>query len=183
MKDEKTKQNKKQEETPSVDQGQGGQEEKVIRPKDFLKNYVKPHRKKSRPVIGSDLPTVVRDSHTLYNLCFTRQGDQAGACAVAHPQINDSEPLRFFVIADKQIIINPVITRHTKVMVDSEEGCTTFPQNKMIKVKRFNKIEVDYQTLDAEGKLTDVLHAKLDGKMAKIFQHEINHLDSIYLYD
>jgi len=183
MPDEKTKQRQKPKKAPSVPQGPGGQEEKVIRPKDFLKSYVSPHKKKARPVIGSDLPTVVRDAHTLYNLCFTRQGNQAGAFAVAHSQINDKEPLRFFVVANKQIIINPVITRHTKTTIKSEEGCTTFPEEKQVEVDRWNKCEVDYQTLDSEGKLTDVIHEKLDGKMAKIFQHEIDHLNAKYIYE
>lgn len=183
MPDEKTKSQQKPKKAQSTSKGEKTQKDEIVYLKDFLKHYVKPHRKKARNVESTDLPTVIRDSHILYNLCFTRQGNQAGALAVAHSQINDKDPLRFFVIADKNLIINPVITRHTKSLVKSEEGCTTYPDEKMIEVDRWNKCEVDYQTLELDGKLTEVKHENLDGKMAKIFQHEIDHLDARYIYD
>jgi len=155
------------------------EEEKV----DFLKYYVKPHKKISREVEKNDLYIVLKDLHIMYNLCFTQRGKFGGAMAVAHSQINDKDPLRFFITKDKKIVINPIITRHTNHTVDSLEGCLSFPDNSMIVVQRWNKCEVKYFTLDKDGnKLVEVFE-KLNGTEAKVFQHELEHLDGSAIYE
>lgn len=152
-------------------------------PVDFNKYYVPPHEKKSREVTEADLPKVIEDSHILYNLCYTKTGIYPGAFAVAHPQIDDKDPLRFFVTHDQKIIINPVIVRHTKHTVDSVEGCLTFPYLKPITVKRYNKCEVECYGLTKDGKMGERITLSLSGREAKIFQHEIDHFESVYVYD
>jgi len=156
-------------------------------PKDFVKYYVPPHRKISREVTEKDLNRVKEDGHILYNLCFTQRGPHyKGGFAVAHPQITKKDPLRFFVIYDKRIIINPVIVNHTNSTVDSEEGCLTYPDKPMITVQRWNKCEVEYQVFgekDDKLVLSEKIKQNLSGKDAKIFQHEIDHLDAKYIYD
>ena len=154
------------------------EEEKI----DFLKYYVKPHKKISREVEEKDFNKVIKDAHIMYNLCFTQRDKYGGAKAVAHPQIDKNDPLRFFVTKEKKIVINPVITRHTNHTVDSLEGCLSFPDYPMIVVQRWNKCEVEYFTLDKEGKKLIKVFEKLNGTEAKVFQHEIQHLDSIYIY-
>jgi len=154
-------------------------EEKV----DFLKNYVEPHTKVSREVIENDIIDVMRDAHILYNLCYTQRGAHQGAFAVAHPQINDKDPLRFFVTKDKKIIINPVITRHTNHTIDSKEACLSFPERGLTKVQRWNKCEVEFQTLDNNNKLTERSLLALSGLEARIFQHEIDHMDGKFIFN
>lgn len=149
---------------------------------DFLSRYVEPHDKKSREVTDKDLDKVIKDAHVMYNLCFTQNGPYPGGYAVAHPQIDNKDPLRFFVTNDKKIIINPSITRHTRHAVDSVEGCLSFPHLMPIRVDRYHKIEVKYQTLNADGKISDFLVDSLSGRNAFIWQHEIDHLDAILIY-
>lgn len=144
--------------------------------------YVKPHNKKSRKVTNKDLQDVKEDAIILFMLCNTKHGIYPGGLAVAHPQIDSKDPLRFFVINTSEVVINPVITNHTRHTVDSEEGCLSFPDKKPIIVQRYNKIQVEYQTIDKDFKLTKVIKADISGKRAKVFQHEINHLDSVYIF-
>lgn len=159
-------------------------EEKKIEPIDFVSKLVKPHKKISRVVDESDLPRLMEDAKILYNLCYTQIGIHGGALAVAHSQITEDDPLRFFVTRDKEIIINPQIIRHTETTVDSEEGCVTFPMKYPTKVQRWNKCEVIYETLNPDETINPKkIKENLSGIRAKMFQHEINHCDSIYIFN
>lgn len=151
--------------------------------RDFLSRYVEPHKVRSREVVESDLPRVLEEAHVLFQLCYTYHGLHAGGFAVAHPQIDDKEPLRFFVTAEQEIVINPEITNHTSTKVDHKEGCLSFPGLYPIVVQRWNKCEVRYQTLTPEGKLSEFTNEPLTGRRARIFQHEIDHFDGKYIYD
>ena len=160
--------------------------EEKVEPVDFLKSYVDPHTKVSRDVTNDDIETVTKDAHVLYNLCYTQRGPYPGGFAMAHPQINDKDPLRFFVTQDKEIVINPVITRHTRHTVSGLEGCMSHPDKLMIEVDRWNKCEVEYYTLSQDGealKLGDKRKESLKGKRARIFQHEIEHFTNKSIYD
>jgi len=153
-------------------------------PIDFLKRIVPEHRKISRDVTDDDVERVISEAKVLYNICYSQNGPYNGAFAMAHPQIDDQDPLRFFVTADAQLIINPSIVRHTRHTVDSKEGCYTFPSLEPKKdVQRYNKITISFQTIGEDDKLTRVGHLNLSGKEAKIFQHEMDHLDANYIYD
>ena len=149
----------------------------------FTDRYVKPHRKVSRDVTEKDLKRVAEEAHVMYNLCFCRWGMYPSAFAIAHPQIDDKDPLRFFVTAQREIIINPAIINHTKVPVKSLEGCMSLPSTPRVVVNRFNKCEVEFTTLTKEGVLSERLHKDIGGQESRIWQHEIQHLDSIYIYD
>jgi len=160
---------------------------------DYLKYYVKPHRKKAREVKTKDIKRVVEDANIMFNLCYTPRGLYPSAFAIAHSQINDKDPLSFFVLNDQKIIINPVITRHTKVPVDSEEGCLSLPDMKPIVVPSYHKCEVEYQTLELDGKpkkgeeqkfkLSEKIEDNISGMTSKVFQHEQQHLLGENIYD
>lgn len=153
-----------------------------------LARLVAPHELKSRQVTKEDIDCVVNDSKILYEICFTVFGPYHGAYAMHHSQIDAKDPLNFFVTADRQIIINPVITRHTNYTVDSKEGCVTFPNSIWEIVPRWHKIEVEYITImsdpDNEGKFkfSNVIAEDWSGKDAKIFQHEFDHGEGKYIY-
>lgn len=156
--------------------------EKTIKGKDFLKYYVKPHSKISREVVDKDLKQLMKDAHIMYNLCYTVNGNYAGGFAVHHSQINEKDPMNFFVTHEKEIIINPKIINHTKVCVDSREGCLSFADVPMITVPRFNKVTVEYQILTNDGKLGPVVTEHLNGRRSLIFQHETDHGLAKYIY-
>lgn len=152
-----------------------------VEAKDFLSRYVKPHPFMSRVVTEADIERVKEEAHVLYNLCFTYHGLHSGGFAIASSQIDDKDPLRFFVTAEKEIIINPEIIKHTSTKVDSREGCLSFPNSGPTTVQRWNKCTVRYQTLDGD-KLSDFIEEDLTGRRARIYQHELDHMNAIYIY-
>jgi len=143
--------------------------------------YVKPHNIVSVDVKEEDIPTVVKDAEIMFKLCSTPIGICNGGLAIAHQQINDKKPLRFFVTNNGTIIVNPMIIRHTNHTVDSKEGCLSFPDRLPIIVQRYNKCEVAYRRL-VDGKLTEEMKRNLSGKESKVWQHEIKHFSCDYIY-
>jgi len=162
-----------------------------IADKDLLARMVLPHHIVSRSVQQDpeDIDRVVKDAVDLYRLCFNPTGLYNSAFAMAHPQIDDKDPLRFFVTAEKKIIINPTIIKHSGYTVESREGCMSMPELKMIMVPRWHKCEVEYKTImtdptdDKKFVLSGWLEDSLSGQTSFIWQHEIDHLNGRYIYD
>lgn len=160
---------------------------------------VEPHRTISREVEIKDLERVKSLYFSLQ--MFMEDLEKTGAFkdvfAIAHQQIETKDPLRFFVINNDNklvvqenkiwdlpdyIIVNPVITKHTNNTVTKREGCLSYPGLANTPVERWNKIEVDFETIDFEGKKLEKHNIACSGKLAQIFQHEINHFDCNYIY-
>lgn len=77
----------------------------------------------------------------------------------------------------RTVLINPEIIWTSKKEVLDEEGCLSFP-NIYGMVKRPEKVRC--KALDENGRPIEL---KADGLLARIIQHEINHLDGILLPD
>ena len=144
-------------------------------------NIIDPHKNVSREVKEADIQRVEKIALEMIEFCKNPQGNFREILALAHQQVEKKDPLRFFVTEFNEIIINPVITRHTEVTIDSKEGCVSFPNESMITVQRWNKCEVKYQKIE-NSKLISC-EEKLNGQRAKMFQHEIDHLDAKYIYE
>ncbi|MDO8571077.1 MAG: peptide deformylase [bacterium] len=69
------------------------------------------------------------------------------------------------------IIINPKIIQHSLRTVSEEEGCLSVP-GIFGPVKRWKSVTVEFY--DREGKKNKM---KASGLLARVFQHEIDHLD------
>ncbi len=74
------------------------------------------------------------------------------------------------------ILVNPEILC-AEGAEDSEEGCLSLPEYTTV-IKRAKKIKVKGQ--DREGKLLEI---ESDGFLAKVLQHEIDHLNGMLLID
>ncbi len=88
--------------------------------------------------------------------------------------------IRLFVAETKQghkAFFNPIITKTSSKMIDSEEGCLSVPGVYGI-VKRHKQIKAS--ALDRKG---NPVHIGTGGLLAVIFQHEIDHLDGILFID
>jgi len=155
----------------------------------LMDRYVPPHNIKSKKVTAVDIPTILTDGADLIAMCQLPRGHYKGILALAHSQINDKNPLRFFVLPSGFIIINPFIINHTQTPVFKEEGCMSYPDDQMKEMlPRYHKITVKYQTLikkdeEKEPSLGPFTTDKLSGKMANIFQHETTHLNGYNIYD
>jgi len=101
--------------------------------------------------------------------------DGAGLAA---PQIGKS--VRLAVVNSKDgviCLINPKITRKSWVKELDQEGCLSIP-GVFGKVKRSKKITLTYY--DPTGKK---IKQSVQGLMARVMQHEIDHLDGILFID
>jgi len=73
--------------------------------------------------------------------------------------------------------INPEIISRGKEKNSMEEGCLSFP-GLFLRIKRAEEIEV--KALDKEGREVKV---KAQGLIARIIQHEIDHLEGLLILD
>lgn len=145
--------------------------------------FVAPHTTRARTVTDADLERVKEEAGVMHRLCFEGIGLYPSALAIAHTQIEDKDPLRVFVTATGEIIINPRVVNHTKVPVDHVEGCMTYPEREPITVKRYHVVDLEFQTLTTDMTLTPLQVKTFSGKVAKIVQHEVAHLNGHYVYD
>ena len=144
---------------------------------------VTPHNIISREVTGEDLEVILKISKEMLEYCRKPMGIFKSILALAHAQVENKSPLRFFVTTEGEIIVNPEIRRHTQSCVKSKEGCCSFPDRYSIEVDRWNKCEVDYYLLQEDGTLSELIYEKLSGVRAKMFQHEIQHFEGRYIYE
>lgn len=155
----------------------------------LLSLYVEPHSKPGRWVKTADLPRIVEEAHEMIMLCNVPRGKQVGgAHAIAHTQVNDQDPLRFFVLRNGMVVINPVIVNHTNYTVFKEEGCMSYPDREMAPlVPRYHKVVVMFQSIaklpDGKIVMTAPMTENLSSLTAEIFQHECAHCNGHYIYD
>lgn len=84
-------------------------------------------------------------------------------------------PHRVFAIKAEQIIVcyNPIIVDTSEEQLYLEEGCLSFPLL-FVKVKRSKTIKVRYT--EPNG---NIVTKVFDGLTARVFQHELDHLNGI----
>lgn len=166
------------------DRGQAEYYERVMK---YMQRYVEPHNVKSRWITEADIEYIKSEGDTMVNLCHIPKGMYGNVAAIAHPQIEEKTPLRFFAMPDGLLIINPVIIKHTRDYVEKEEGCMSYTSEPMKTVQLFHKITVLYQTLEEKEKgkvtLSQMIEEGYSGNLAAIFQHECGHLNGQYIYD
>ncbi len=137
-------------------------------------------RRKARKVtdFGAELQTLIED------MIETMRA--APGVGLAAPQVNVS--LRVIVVeyGDEEddnaprklyIVINPEIVRYSKETVSGTEGCLSIP-GFVGEVERYQAITV--KGLNRHGKPQRI---KAEGWLARIFQHEIDHLEGILFID
>jgi peptide deformylase len=89
-------------------------------------------------------------------------------------------PLRVFVYEDEGEVIpciNPRILSASEEMEEGMEGCLSLP-GISLPVSRHLRVELEY--LDLEGKTRRI---QAEGWLARVFQHETDHLDGILILD
>lgn len=89
-------------------------------------------------------------------------------------------PYRIFAMRgapENFVCINPKIVMPGEQTVLLEEGCLTYP-GLLVKIKRPQHIRVRFNTPNG-----DVLTKQFTGLTARVYQHELDHLDGIVFYD
>ena len=128
-------------------------------------------------------PQIVNLIDSLIDTAIANKG-----VGIAAPQI--SQPYRLFIVASHPsdrypnaptmpptAMINPRILHHGQEIAKDWEGCLSVPNTRGL-VPRYQTIEVEYTTRQGETK-----QEVLTGFVARIFQHELDHLDGIVFTD
>ena len=141
-------------------------------------------RLKAKPVKKFD-----KELQTLIDNMFETMRAEPGV-GLAAPQIGQS--LRLVVIEyseepeaedapqpkpQRYVLVNPEIVKFSEEMVEGMEGCLSLP-GLIGKVERHESLTL--KALTRHGKPQKV---KADGWMARIIQHELDHLDGILYID
>ena len=108
---------------------------------------------------------------------------EAPGVGLAAPQVGVS--LRLFVIdptfgdepGEFFPFINPVLSNPGKTTVPMEEGCLSVPDIRA-EVSRPESISIDFTTIDGEQ-----MHIDADEMLARVIQHEFDHLDGKLFID
>jgi len=128
--------------------------------------------KQARPVKfnSPDLAKTIKD--------MVKAMELDNGIGLAAPQINISQQIVVIKTEDGFLtLLNPKITRKSLKKVEIEEGCLSFPGFFGL-VKRPQKIKICWE--DKEGN-----HQKMaaDGLMARVLQHEVDHLNGkLFIY-
>ncbi len=144
-------------------------------------------RRKAKPVTKFD-----KDLQTLIDDMIETMREAPGV-GLAAPQVNIPQQLAVIEYAEGDdeeenedappkpkklfVIINPEITRASEEKVMGVEGCLSIP-GLIGEVERHEVIQV--KALNRHG---NPVKFKLDGWMARIFQHEIDHLNGVLFTD
>ena len=75
------------------------------------------------------------------------------------------------------VVINPLILRYSSKRTVLEEGCLSFPEIR-IRIERAETISVHYQ-----NEFGQVIEREFSGLPAKVFQHEVDHLNGRLIID
>jgi peptide deformylase len=90
------------------------------------------------------------------------------------------KPYRVFSIRgypENYVCFNPKIVHMSDELITLEEGCLSFP-NMIVKIKRPKNIRVRFQTPSG------IVETKVfDGLTARVFQHELDHLNGVLFYN
>lgn len=105
----------------------------------------------------------------------------ANGVGLAAPQVSKNLNMALIYLEDAGIppfvIINPKITKRSKETEDMEEGCLSIP-GVFGMVRRPKKITMEAYNIEGEKfSITD------DTFLARVLQHEIDHLDNTLIYD
>jgi peptide deformylase len=133
-------------------------------------------RHQSKPVkrVDAELAGIVRD---MFQLMY-----ESGGIGLAANQVD--LPLRLFIVnlaaaadeGEELVFINPVLSK-PKGNVEMEEGCLSFPQlyGPVIRPKEI--------TVNAYNLRGEEIKAHLSGMLARVVQHEYDHLDGVLFID
>ena len=140
-------------------------------------------RTKARFITNINEPKIAESIELLLAAASAKQG-----VGIAAPQI--SLPYRLFIVASRKcdryphapnmaptVMINPRILDRGRTIVKDWEGCLSVPNTRGL-VPRYRQITVEYTT-----PMGEVRQDVLTDFVARIFQHELDHLDGILFID
>jgi len=108
-------------------------------------------------------------------LCLMRENNAIGLAAT---QIGHGRRIFVMCVSGRtRVCFNPEITESSTVFADYDEGCLSFPGDQCT-ITRPDWVRVKYQ--DPSGAVIEDTLVALE---ARCFQHELDHLDGVTMWD
>ena len=151
---------------------------------------IKTPKKQSKRVL--EFATIEGDVRAMDRL-LKEYVSPAGKTSGDHYAIHHSQfspvPYNFFVINKDlfgdgkgiMVVVNPKIVEKSEPVMH-REACMSFPFRNGIRVRRYRKVTVQYRVPDDKGEKMVAKEEDLEGMMAFIFQHEIQHAHGLHIY-
>lgn len=142
---------------------------------------VKEVRKIGDPVLREKSKKVEKIDESVMQLVkdLTDTLKETGGVGMAAPQIGITRRVLIVNVDNKiHVFINPEIEVLDDQKIKSDEGCLSIYSIKDFNVKRFSKVRVRAKNL----KWKDV-EVVAEGLLARVFQHEIDHLNGVLFMD
>jgi len=138
-----------------------------------VKKYPDPVLRKKASDIEEITPEVMKLAEDMAETMLKEDG-----VGLAGPQVGISKKIIAVQTENgPSVFINPKIVKKYGGKVSMEEGCLSLP-GIWFKIKRSNVAEIE--AIDPKGRK---LNIKAEGFQARIFQHEIDHLDGVLIID
>jgi len=113
---------------------------------------------------------------SMFNIMY-----RANGIGLAAPQVDVGSRLIVLDLEHYQgpamALINPVITKRSTILDPYEEGCLSVPG---ITAEIMRPVEISVKAVSPEGK---ELAFDADGLLARVIQHEVDHLDGVLFID
>ncbi len=140
-----------------------------------IKKYPDPILRKKAKEIKEITPEIEQLAQDMTETMLKSKPEGVGLAA---PQVGVLKKM-FAAQTDQgpRVFVNPEIVKKSKETEIIEEGCLSLP-GIWLKIKRSKWLEVRY--LDKEGKIAKI---KAEGLLARVLQHEIDHLNGILIID
>lgn len=133
------------------------------------------------PVLREKCSDIEKIDKALLNLAedMVDTLNERGGVGLSAPQIGVNKNVIIINLEDKfETYINPEIESLTDEEIEEEEGCLSIYAIQGFKVKRYPKVKV--KAMDLRGNKITITASDL---LARIFQHEIDHLNGILFID
>lgn len=140
-----------------------------------IKKYPDPILKRKAGKVEEITPELRKLAEDMIQTMLKSEPEGIGLAA---PQIGVSK--RIFIARTEQnpvVFINPKVIERGGQKSAEEEGCLSLP-DVWLKIRRTKEIEVE--AIDINGKKIKI---KADGLMARVLQHEIDHLNGVLIID
>jgi peptide deformylase len=129
--------------------------------------------------IGSDLDELERIVQDLKDTLSDLHRKHGMGRALAAPQIGHMRRVIHFQLHDEEFtMVDPRITWRSDDMDRIWDSCFSFDLAFFVQILRHEKIKVEFKDLEGNEK-----KLKLEGEMAELVQHEVDHLDGILATD
>lgn len=149
-----------------------------MQPPEKIIHYPHPTLRRPSKTIARFDADLRKTIHKMFDLMYEAKG-----VGLAANQVD--LPLRLFVVnleaepekGEEMVFINPVLSLPRGGQVEAEEGCLSLP-GVYSEVKRPKQIRVNAFNMAGEE-----IEADVDGFLARVIQHETDHLDGVMFID